>query len=97
MFKLGAFDSFLAGAGVVILVNIALLLQGGSPLGFDREEFERQLEVQGLKAAGICGTCVAVKLTWGPWMIWMVMFWKVLKGSGRFQVVREVLLFWQFW
>jgi hypothetical protein len=28
MFKLGAFDSFLAGAGVVILINIALLLQG---------------------------------------------------------------------
>eukprot|EP00435_Cladocopium_sp_Y103_P000717 s4413_g1.t1 len=24
------------------------------------------------------------------------LFWKVLKGSGRFQVVREVLLFWQF-
>eukprot|EP00435_Cladocopium_sp_Y103_P023452 s1917_g5.t1 len=24
-------------------------------------------------------------------------FWKVLKGSGRFQVVQEVLLFWQFW
>jgi len=49
LFKLGAFESFLAGAGVVILINIVLLLQGGSPLGFDREEFERQLEAQGLK------------------------------------------------
>lgn len=28
LFKLGAFESFLAGAGVVILINIVLLLQG---------------------------------------------------------------------
>ncbi|CAL1164880.1 unnamed protein product [Cladocopium goreaui] len=62
MFKLGAFDSFLAGAGVVILINIALLLQGGSPLGFDREEFERQLESQGLKEK-ITTTATASKTT----------------------------------
>ncbi|CAL1158727.1 unnamed protein product [Cladocopium goreaui] len=76
MFKLGAFDSFLAGAGVVILINIALLLQGGSPLGFDREEFERQLESQGLKVIppgdvwDFCGIPTLGPL--GPWMIWMM-------------------------
>ena len=56
LFKLGAFESFLAGAGVVILINIVLLLQGGSPLGFDREEFERQLEAQGLKVTPVTTT-----------------------------------------
>ena len=29
MFKLGALDSFLLGAGVVILVNVVLIAQGG--------------------------------------------------------------------
>ena len=53
LFQLGAAQSFLLGAGLVIILNLFQILQGGNPLGFDREEFERQLEVQGLKACSL--------------------------------------------
>lgn len=50
LFQLGNVESFLLGAGVILLINLVLIAQGGNPLGFDRAEFERQLESQGLKA-----------------------------------------------
>ncbi|OLQ04999.1 hypothetical protein AK812_SmicGene11855 [Symbiodinium microadriaticum] len=49
MFQLDAFQSFALGAGLVIAINSALLLQGNNPLFFDRSEFEQQLKSQGLK------------------------------------------------
>lgn len=51
----------------------SLTSAGGSPLGFDRDEFEQQLEAQGLKVessrgAALCYGSVGESSAWDIWL-----------------------------